>query len=458
MPDVYTGTVHGAPSAARHPSVINLFQVWATIHEKKRLFVLKEDISVYQGSLNEFIKMAEEVIMAIKGQILGTTKYGQSIAAAEELIALAKHKRSFLDGQYTAIGRESHTFATVMKFDDQRMVPKATQLGDVTAKIEELRAHSEAMPELTPSQAWALVAANTKGELNQAANLELCARRLVEFNRDWGTNYGTRDLEQTLDYMKTRTRIATQYRLERPVGEQQGNTQGGTPLYKLLMDSGFKNVWETGTSQASADLSKRGAIEEQMGYGAAVRRTGGKAQDYMDSSSTFDPRTAGGQSTAAEMPRYAATIARAQKSGVADRYGTSYILWKDSLRQRVTWTPGDSWNMGGEGPQSVKSFVGVHHPEGIFAHADQGLLRVLMAEATGKDTEFLKRIQTTGHGAMATGGAYIETQIHGDLSWGDVDEVVLDPSLPNLNAIRSDFDEFKRKKGFNFSVRTITGA
>jgi hypothetical protein len=242
--------------------------------------------------------------------------------------------------------------------------------------------------------------------------------------------------------------------LEKPVGEQQG-AQGGTQLYKLLIASGFKNVWETGTSQASNDLTKRGAIEEQMGYGAAVRRTGGKAQDYNDGTSTFDPKDRTGASTVAEMPRYAATIAHAQKSGVATRYGTSYILWKESLRSRVTWTPGDSWNSGGVGPQSVKNFIGIDHPEGIFVHAEPDLLRVMMAEATGKDQAFLDKIRDTSHGALAQGGAYIETQIHGDLGWRDVAEVVLDPKLQDLKTIRDDFEQFKREKGFDFTVRTI---
>ena len=457
MSDEYGGAVYGAPSAAKHQSVIDLFNSWARDHEDKRVFANPGEISTYQGTLNAFIKHAEGVVVAIKAQTLGSARFADSISAVEQLIGLAKHKRKFFDERYMAMGRQSNTFAERMQFDHQKMVPKATQLGDVAAKIRELKAHDAALTELTPSQAWALVAADTRGELNGAANLELCINRLAEFNRDWGTDYGREDLLRTFEYMKSRTRIATQYRMEKPVGEQQG-AQGGTQLYKLLMASGFKNVWETGTSQASNDLTKRGAIEEQMGYGAAVRRTGGKAQDYNDGSSTFDPKDRTGVSTSAEMPRYAATVSHAQKSGVANRYGTSYIVWKESLRSRVTWTPGDSWSMGGEGKESVKNFVGINHPEGIFAHADQGLLRVMLAEATGKDQAHLIKVRDKDHGAMAAGGAYIETQIHGDLGWRDVAEVVLDPKLTDLETMRREFDQFKRDKGFDFTVRTITGA
>lgn len=457
MSTEFRSRIHGAPSDAKHPKVLDLFDKWRKDHERKRAFVRQDEVTLYQATLNQFIAEAESVKASIKSQTLSGARFGDSIAAVDSLIAHAMRKRSFFDGRFVQLGRESNTFGHTMTFDEQRMVPQTKDFGDITAKIEQLKAQDQALPQLTPSQAWALVAANARGKLNEWANCELAITRLQEFNRKWRTTYGMGDLAVTFAYMVEKTRIATQYRLEQVPGQQQGIAAGGTPLYKLLMQSGFKNVWETGTSQASDDRSKRGAVEEQMGYGAALRRTGGRPQDYNDQTSTFDPKDRQGRSAAAEMPRYAATIGAAQQAGVAKRYGSSYIVWKESVRQRVTWTPGDSWNQGGEGVQSVKNFVSLEHPEVIFVHADEHLLRIFMAEATGKDSKWLTKARADSD-KIAGGGAYIETQIHGELTWADVAEVVLDPNLADLATIRADFESFKRSRGFTFRVRTTTGA
>jgi hypothetical protein len=452
MSGEYRAKVHDAPSAAKQTDVLDLFREWKHQHEEKRVFVRQDELITYQASLNEFIAKAERVKAAVEGKTLSGARFGDSIAAAEQLIDHAKHKRSFFDGRFVTLGRESNTFARIMTFDEQRMVPQAKDIDGITEKIKQLKTQDAALPELTPSQAWALVAANLKGKQNEWANMERAVTRLQDLNKEWKTSYGAPDLVKTLLHMTEKTRIATQYRMEKPVGEQQA-AAGTVPLYKLLMESGFRNLWETGTSQASADKFTRGAIEEQMGYGAALRRTGGRPQDRDDKEGTFDPKDPGGRSTAAEMPRYAATIGDAQQAGVAVRYGTSYIVWKESVRNRVTWTPGDSWSTFDGGVQGVKNYVSLEHPEIIFAHADKDLLRMFMAEATGKDSEWLQRLRKNA-GAFAAGGAYIETQIHGDLTWADVAEVVLDARLPNVVAMRAEFETFKRTKNLAFTVRT----
>jgi len=219
------------------------------------------------------------------------------------------------------------------------------------------------------------------------------------------------------------------------------------------MDSGFMNVWETGVSQASANRGERGAVEEQMGYGAALKRTKGTAHDFLqkDVKGEFSPDKPG------EMPRYAATIDPLQNRGVALRYGTSHVVWKDDVRERSTWTPGDSWSMGAEGPPSVKNFVSMNHPELIFIHAEEPLIHLFLAEATGKEPEFLKQ-QKKNLKDGDFGGAYIETQIHGNLSWSDVAEVVLDAGLPNVQDMVKQFTEFRNKKLFGFRIRTTAQA
>jgi len=450
MSTAYLDVVQGAPTAAKHSKVLELYREWMAQHEKKRVFVRQDEIVSYQTTLNAFIVKVEVAIASIRKEGLlglGSLRYKDSIAALEMLLGHAKRKREFFDGRWVAMARESNTFGHKMTFDEQHMVPQTKDFGSITAKIREIGTNEQGIDKLTPSQAWALVAANMRGELNEWANWERAVKRLQEFNGKWHTTYGVLDLGKTLRYMADKTRIATQYRLEQAPGAQQA-IQGAVPLYKLLMQSGFKNVWETGVSQASDDLSRRGAVEEQMGYSSPLRRVSGTPWNFNDSSGKFEARKRG---TAPEMPRYAGTIGSTQESGVALRYGGSYIVWKDSIRNRITWTPGDSWNMGAEGPQSVKNYVSLEHPEVIFVHADERLLRAFMAEATGQDTQWLNTQKAKPDFA---GGAYIETQIHGDLTWSDVAEVVLDPKIPNLNAIRTDFDTFKQSKHYTFTVRT----
>jgi hypothetical protein len=269
------------------------------------------------------------------------------------------------------------------------------------------------------------------------------------------------DLKAAFDYITKQTKVATSYHLaDVPTNtrrtdsgfeaeQKQLKKQGKAPLYKVLMESGFRNLWETGVSQASAARAQRGAVEEQMGYAAALHRTGGTMHDMNDPQqlSRFDPKTP------AEMPRYAATIAAAQNVGPAQRYGTSYIVWKDKVRDRATWTPGDSWST--DAFKSVKNYVGLNCPALIFAHAEEGLVRLFLAEATGKDPDWLAKMKPSLT-SKDLGGAYVETQLHGALSWTDVAEVVVDARLEKAAEIKKELEDFGRAKGFDFRVRLTT--
>lgn len=446
----YAKSVESASQQVKHETALALYREWKTKHEDQRVFVLQAEVLEYQRGLSQFIEKAEAGLTVIKSGTFSSIRYSDSIGAVETLIKHARDKRAFFDDRFVSMSRDSGTFARKMTFDEQRMVPQLHDLGDVAAKMREMETKSSAT--VTPSQAWALLSADLKGELNEHANCELAIKRLQQLNQNWKTTYGRLDLAATFRYMVEQTKIATQYRLDQVPTNNESREQvdkrlarGEEPLYKLLMQSGFRQTWETGISQASPDRGKRGAVEEQMGYSAALRRTSGKPQDYVGGGS-FEP------DKPSEMPRYAATIDPAQKAGVAERYGSSYIVWKASVRDRATWTPGDSWNMGAEGPQSVKNYISMNHPEVIFAHAEEPFLRLFMAQATGKDQTWLQQnkemLKTGGYG-----DAYIETQIHGDLTWNDVAEVVLDPTMRNLEQVKTDFEGFKtRNAAYNFAV------
>lgn len=183
---------------------------------------------------------------------------------------------------------------------------------------------------LTPSQAWALVSAELKGEDEQSEMLAKAKKRWTSLIGEWNTTSGTYtedDLTTVMEYIKGggAMRVATQYRLEKTVGGNARNSSSTVddtvPLAKLLMTSGFRNVWETGVSQASADVGPRGGVEERMGYGAALRRQGGKrSEDPMTSAPEAREQT----SIRRTRPRCRATppSSPARRRG-ASRHGTA---------------------------------------------------------------------------------------------------------------------------------------
>ena len=75
-----------------------------------------------------------------------------------------------------------------------------------------------------------------------------------------------------------------------------------------------------------------------------------------------------------------------------------------------------------------------------------GEARHFAAEATGKDVTFIRKVQAEG---MST-DAYIETQIHGLLTWHDVDELRIGGK--EADEVMAQFDAFKREEGYDFAI------
>jgi Protein of unknown function (DUF3626) len=259
-------------------------------------------------------------------------------------------------------------------------------------------------------------------------------------------------------------------------------------------DGRFKNVWETGTSQASADFSQRGGVEERFGYAAALKRTEGTPLGYIggrfatvNDPARATPQTSEGLPTSEfaelaergnayrrrlqeetpnylqprEMPKYAAAVGNSQEYGVSARYGSSVIYWKRDLGWRTTRTPGDSWS--NDPLQSAMSFVSAAYPESVFAYTDPDIARLAAAEATDFAFDQKLKPQVAKDGADLK--AYIEAQIHGDLTWHDVDEVVLNygtfpgkesPVVVTKKQAQQEMAALKRfskEKGYRFTVR-----
>jgi hypothetical protein len=242
--------------------------------------------------------------------------------------------------------------------------------------------------------------------------------------------------------------LATNYTFSSSPGANIGArvATGDETLASLLMKNRtFRQVWETGASQASTNLARRGAVEESMGYGHALTRTRGAPLSQTGfegpSGTVFAPERP------EDLPKYAALVSKHQRYGVAPRYGPSVVYWKRDLRNRITHTPGDSWNLESQG--SLMSFASASHPEAVLRHMDPLLLRLAAAEATGKDAEFLKGVKAKG--GVST-DAYVETQIHGELSWEDVDHIVIGAQETNAEGLVAEFRRFARAKGYTFTV------
>jgi hypothetical protein len=390
-----------------------------TMKAQAQMLLEEEPLVVFAGKVGEFLKEADATVAEIHDAL---RRYKDSRREAEAVQAAAKVVSARLSELY---GRAAPA-PKPMSFREQEMVPSASDtlaVGDRFHTTDRLKTHT---------QAWALVGAEMKGGDELPLNRLLALERLKKLNVQWGTGYTDLDLDDICKHL-VGGKIATNYFLDAAPGAnlELGVDEGPpkTPLKDLLMGSAtFKNLWEIGKSQASADKGKRGGIEEQMGYSTALNRKSGLAHSYAYSAgrgpdedrpdvtpidpSVFEPEDA------SEMPKYAAVISEAQRDGVAARYGNSFFIWKDSLRERVTHTPGDSWNQLEEG---VRFLTSPKHPEVIFAHANEILVRLAAAEATGRDPSFLAKAKQDGISTEA----YIETQVHGDLTWADVEQIVI---------------------------------
>lgn len=365
----------------------------------------------------------------------------------------------------------------------QRMVASAVDLMDVKA-LQEMR--PEVYGKLTPNQVWVLVAAERKGQLQHDVDLRKATARLAELNAQFGTKYQPEDLPGILDALRKR-RLATNFFLSLPPGGNRDGVVAGSSLLDRLIadDEGrFRNFWETGTSQASDESVTRGAVEERFGYAYSLKRTEGTPLKFqgggegkfatvptgapVDEHDTSDAaeylRRLQAETpnflTPGEMPKYAAAVGESQAFGVNGRYGSSVVYWKPDIDWRTTRTPGDSWSQ--EYLASAMSFVGADHPATLFAYTDPQVARLAAAEGTGfkRDGKLVDEIERTG----ANLNGYIEAQIHGDLSWKDVDKVVLNYGI--YGGIKGDvvvthddavndakkLARFARDNGYDFTV------
>jgi hypothetical protein len=459
----------------------------------KKHNVGKESVQVGQEPTNEHVPLAKRKSKKKQASAVNVTEDLQSARKAwrDKEAKSAKPVPEALRGNDGV--REEPPKGAPMPFavrlwedpaqrDTQRMVASARDLMDVKA-LQELR--PDVYGKLTVNQVWVLVAAERKGELQHELDMRKSTDRLKELNETYGTTYTDEDLHTILKSLRER-RVASNFYLTLPPGGNREENVGGDSLLDVLIadDEGrFRNVWETGVSQASNDLGRRGGAEERFGYAFALKRTKGTplaldGNEFATQQPTGRPVDEDDMSPTAvelrrlqaqfptyvqprELPKYGAAVGPSQAFGVSARYGSSVVYWKTDIDWRTTRSPGDSWS--GEATQSGLAFVSANYPESVFAYTQPDIARLAAAEATGFKHDKPLRDKVREDGANLW--AYIEAQIHGDLSWHDVDEIVLnygtfgkkdgDVVVTREMAVADSekLTKFAKEKSYGFTVR-----
>lgn len=125
-----------------------------------------------------------------------------------------------------------------------------------------------------------------------------------------------------------------------------------------------------------------------------------------------------------DRPLYGAFDLLLDPHGGSPRFGSSFLVLKDHVRQRVTLCVGDSH----AGPRDVGTFNEPHCV--LAALAEQSKASALLDRALGEDAfrEALARRLVVPAGRRLDG--YVEIQVHGGVTLADdIEEVVLDPSF-----------------------------
>src|SRR5262249_45379141 len=145
-----------------------------------------------------------------------------------------------------------------------------------------------------------------------------------------------------------------------------------------------------------------------------LRRTGGDRFRPGDQHA-FDPLKF------SEMPKYGALVSEEQYAGSSSRYGNVAFHWKDSVRDRSTYTPINSLSERSE--RGVLSYTAREHLFPVLAYGYDDNVRLALAKATDFrfDAELRQRIDSGEFDPWV----YFESQIHGDLTWQDVDHIVV---------------------------------
>ncbi|MFE0631735.1 hypothetical protein ACFW3D_32880 [Streptomyces sp. NPDC058864] len=245
------------------------------------------------------------------------------------------------------------------------------------------------------------------------------------------------------------------------VNRNLAELKGATPLLDVMLQDNkalFRNVWEVkGTDPGQVSyLNARGPAEESLGYPATVKRTTNASGSYPGlEGQKFAP----GPGDRGTLPHYAAVTSDFRPQG-ASRYGSAVFHLKPEVVQRATFTPGDSFGRGLEGAEGV---TGLGNMLPLMNNGRGGLVRLAFAEATDfkYDAQFRQLRDTGKLEEHLSKAGYFEAQIHGGVTWQDLDRVVLFEDGRGAAAMLDEqlkLQQFARDNDFSFTVVLGTDA
>jgi hypothetical protein len=306
---------------------------------------------------------------------------------------------------------------------------------------------------LREAHVTAIVLAERRGRQVAASERRALIDRLRGGRWAWASEYPLGDdeigplLDRVHEHVRHRMDVTINMRLDKEIAP------GRTVLDSMLEDQGrlFRSAWEAGEQNRGYE-ARRGATEERMGYAAALnrdRRAGGVFQslDPDPARDRFAPTSA----SRTDLPKYAALMSPHRTRALA-AYGPSIFHWNPAVRERATFTPQDSFAGGRAG---VRGITGADHLFPLLLHGQEDVVRLAFAEATGFAHDAgMRDLRDRGNLSTMAGG-YFEAQIHGDLSWSDLERIVLMYETfekEKFEDIKTRLEEFAAAQGYGFQV------
>ncbi|HEX2914770.1 MAG TPA: DUF3626 domain-containing protein [Chloroflexia bacterium] len=209
-------------------------------------------------------------------------------------------------------------------------------------------------------------------------------------------------------------------------------------LKLLIAAPDFQNIW----MHAYKDKSPGGALPSIDKLGGSNQRE--DAERWLG----YDPFS---EDQRENRPAYCGVNVFNNPKGAAPTYGRFFLIFKDAIKSRATFTARDTFAMRKDpdlqGLPSVQTIASADNMEAILAH-NEGVLRVLSAMVAQRQAEEadLRRAYVI----------YIEAQIHGGLSMFDVEEVVVQFTYDDRNKDFNgpDYETVKTfAKKYNIPVR-----
>ncbi|MFB9834845.1 hypothetical protein [Actinoallomurus acaciae] len=271
---------------------------------------------------------------------------------------------------------------------------------------------------LRPSQVAAMVLAERRGRQVAAAERDALIDLLRGKWSHWADGYPIHDvrvnglIEKVHDFLRHRMNLTVNVELK--------------SIQAVLSDNqiALKNVWTTKLDTGYPYKNMRGKVEELLGYSATVKRNTNAGGIYGDpqakaSGNDFSPDG----SDRLELPKYAALMSPLRPEGILATMGGANVVFhlKAEVRDRATFTPKDSF------APKLEGAGGVTGPNDLFpllVHGNEMEIRLAFAKATNfAYDEGVLRAKDSGD--LPRCFWYFEAQIHGDLTWKDIDRVVL---------------------------------